>query len=387
MIGWYLYLCELAISRPFELPTSYSCRVLPFLAAIGSKLRFSDSVSNLNEKFKETVTKRAREPDGHIFEILVALSYAELGWSVEFIPEGPTKTPDMRVTKGGRQLSVECKRMSSRSVYVIDEEARWRQIWASAEDVLKKNGQWVWLDVVLHKEAKEISPDWLVQKLGALLPIAEAEVRDVDEQATVRARLIDRRRLNEDLAWSSVKVSGSKLRHLLGGDWVSENSTTSLFAAGTVVTAPEQSGYYSSFYSSVDWACGATFACDAEGAIDRKARDVKATLARATEQVPEDSASMVHIAFETLEGPGVERRRMEKLVPSIEGMTSMKGIQGVIVHALHPVDSVDQAFVIDETVSDFWRAPALRAEVPRMVVLPATHGRVAREGNHWERNL
>ncbi len=126
-IGWYLYLCELAISRPHELPTYYSSRGLPFLGVIGSKLRYAGGVQNLNTKLRETMTDRRLEPDGFIFEVLVALSYAECGWAVEVLPEGPGRTPDLSITMHGQKLSVECKRMSSRSQYAIEEESNWRE--------------------------------------------------------------------------------------------------------------------------------------------------------------------------------------------------------------------------------------------------------------------
>jgi hypothetical protein len=60
------FLCELAIARPHEMPS-------------------------------ETMTDRVREPDGFIFEVLVALPYAECGWAVEFLPEGGGPMPDMCV--------------------------------------------------------------------------------------------------------------------------------------------------------------------------------------------------------------------------------------------------------------------------------------------------
>ncbi len=165
--------------------------------------------------------------------------------------------------------------------------------------------------------------DWLAQRLEAMLPLQNSDGATADETATVRARVIDRRDQNADLSWSSVKLAGSKLRHLLGGDWVQENATTSLAIDGKTSTFGSVPGHFATYFDSVDWASGATFSCNSDHAIERKARDVKATIARAVRQVPTDSPSILHIAFETLEGPGVEEKRMQKIIPSIEGMTSM----------------------------------------------------------------
>ncbi|MDR5743598.1 hypothetical protein QCE73_10595 [Caballeronia sp. LZ029] len=383
-IAWYLYLCELAIARPYELPTYYSSRALPVLGAIGSKLRFRDRVANLKEKILETITKRRREPDGFIFEILVALSYAEQGFAVTFIPESSDPTPDMEVEMHGESFFVECKRMSSRSQYAIAEEALWRQQWAQAEEVVRQNREWVWIDTQIHVELSTLPQDWLARRLAAILPLGDRYAESVDTDATIRARIIDRTALNADLASSSLKQAGSKLRHLLGGDWVPENAMTSLSVRGTTVSAGAPPGYFSTFFSSVEWASGATFSCDADASIERKARDVKTHVGRAVAQVPDDGLSVLHIAFETLEGPGVESRRLEKVVASIEGMRSMKMVAGIILHSLQPVDSTGQLMVIDETSAEFWRLPELRAYIPIMVVLPAGFGLTARRGNHWD---
>ncbi|WP_371880035.1 hypothetical protein [Caballeronia sp. S22] len=382
-IAWYLYLCELAISNPYSLPTYYSSRVLPFFSAIGSKLTFRDAVEGFQEKLDETMSKRRRDPDGHVFEMLVALSYAESGWYVEFIPEGPEKTPDLRVKQGEVELLVECKRQSSLSDYAGREEATWRRHWERAVGRILSNRQWVWFDVVVHKELHLLPDDWFDSRLARLLPLAQAESGSSDEAATIRVRVIDKKPLHEDLQWSFVKAFGSKLRHLLGQDWVGENAVTSLLVEGKFAKTADD-GVFSKFYDAVYWATGATFACDAENSIETKARDVKSLVARAVAQLPEDAMSIVHVGLETLEGPGVEDRRMRKVIPSLEQMTRMKNVQGVVVHSFQPVDSVDQLVVIDEPFSDFWRRPALREHVPLMVALPAKFALTAPLGKHWE---
>ncbi|MGF6442634.1 hypothetical protein [Paraburkholderia youngii] len=382
-IAWYLYLCELAIARPYEMPTYYSSRTLPFIGVIGRKLQYAGSVQNLDAKLRETMTDRKREPDGFIFEVIVALSYAELGWTVEFLPEGGDPTPDMRVERSGAKLLVECKRMSSRSQYAIEEEALWRRHWEEAVPSLREQGQSVWLDVVAHTRLETLPNDWLSKRIAGLLPLTDSEATSSDEDATVRARLIDRTALDSDLKWSSLKLAGSKLRHLLGGDWVPENAITSLSVEGERKDSSETPGYFSTFLDTVDWASGATFSCDADDAIERKARDVKATIARAVRQLPNDQLAVLHVAFETLEGPGVEAQRMKKVISSIERMESMKAVIAIVLHALGPVDSKDQVIVIDETSSDFWRGPPLKNFIPNMVILPAGYGAQSREGAHW----
>ncbi len=382
-IAWYLYLCELAIARPYEMPTYYSSRALPFMGAIGNKLQYAKSVKNLDAKLRETMTDRKREPDGFIFEVLVALSYAELGWTVEFLPESSDPAPDMRVERLGVKLLVECKRMSSRSQYAIEEEALWRRHWQEAVPLLRGQGQSVWLDVVAHVRLETLPSGWLSKRIAELLPLTGSETTSSDENATVRARLIDRKAFESDLKWSSLKLAGSKLRHLLGGDWVPENAITSLSVEGKRKASSATPGYFSTFLDTVNWASGATFSCNAGDAIERKARDVKATIARAVRQLPNDQLAVLHVAFETLEGVGVEAKRMKKVISSIERMESMKAVIAIVLHALGPVDSKDQVMVIDETSSEFWRGRPIKNLIPLMVVLPARYGAQSRKGAHW----
>ncbi|MFM0300226.1 hypothetical protein PQQ99_08875 [Paraburkholderia sediminicola] len=383
-LGWYLFLCELAISDPYHLPTYYSARALPFMGAIGAKLKYGASVQGLSGKFGEIATKRTREPDGHIFEILVALSYAEKGWVVQFIPESPpAKTADMMVTLEGVTLHVECKRMSQRSAYVQEEENLWHQQWTSAESMIRANRQWLWVDVVVHVEMKSLTPDWFASKLAVLLPYDGIDASMNDEAGRIRVRTIDRRPLDKDLHWSYVKASGSKLRHLLAGDWMPENAITSLAIDGSMRHSGDRPDFFSTYVDTVQWACGATFRCDAEESIERKARDVKSTLSRAKAQLPDEFPSIVHIALETLEGPEVEERRMKKLIPSIEQMTFAKRLEGVVIHSFQPVDSMEQVMVIDETSSEFWRDGNRRVHVPFTAILPAD-ATASRPGSHWQ---
>jgi hypothetical protein len=46
------------------------------------------------------------DPDGLIFEVLVALSCAACGWEVEFLAEQSTKTPDMVARWGADDLYI-----------------------------------------------------------------------------------------------------------------------------------------------------------------------------------------------------------------------------------------------------------------------------------------
>ncbi|NDZ15548.1 hypothetical protein [Variovorax sp. WS11] len=84
-IGWYLMLAELALTDPLCQETNQAARTLPFLTAIGKALAHRERVERLDEKIKEVVGDFRHSPDGVLFEILVALTYAGHGWNVRAV--------------------------------------------------------------------------------------------------------------------------------------------------------------------------------------------------------------------------------------------------------------------------------------------------------------
>lgn len=109
-IGWYLFLCEQTLEDPLCVESSQAQRVLPFFAGMGERWDHAEKVKGLERKTRELLTKYKAAPDGIIFEILVALSYAAKGWNVELLEENPpAKSPDMVVRKNGTEIFVVAK--------------------------------------------------------------------------------------------------------------------------------------------------------------------------------------------------------------------------------------------------------------------------------------
>ena len=92
---------EQALDDPLCLEVNQAARALPFFVGIGERLQYANRVSGLGGKIEDVLTKYKSDPDGLIFEILVALSYAASGWEVQFLDEQPPrKTPDFVATHG-----------------------------------------------------------------------------------------------------------------------------------------------------------------------------------------------------------------------------------------------------------------------------------------------
>lgn len=383
-IGWYLFLCEQALEDPMCMDVSQAQRALPFFAGIGERWAFAPKVKGLERKIDEILHKYKSEPDGLIFEILVALSYAAIGWEVEFIDQQPAKTPDMVVRKGAKEIYVECKRQVRRAEYAETERNEFLRLWDAAKHVLLENKQWVWCKAMFHAEAYNLPTDFLANILRSALPIDRGEhlIHDSAE-ATIHARLIDNNAVMRHMAQYRVKSNSPALSALLGGDWAPPNSSVSichLVKTSHVVDCSVP--VLGTYIEEIRWACGITRDFDSDASIDKKARDVTKHLSDAVKQVPADKPSIIHLAAETLEGKNVERRRTQKVMATIPSFVIDKSVLGVRFHRFQSNQSVDKLYEFDETVEQFQRDGITLDDIPLNVVIP--NDVEMKHGSHWE---
>lgn len=383
-IGWYLFLCEQIIEDPLCVEISQAQRILPFFAGIGERWRYAANVTGLERKIREVLTKYKSEPDGVIFEILVALAYAAKGWEVELIEESSTKSPDMVVRKAGIELFIECKRLDRRTAYSEEERNHFLRLWNAAVPVLIANKQWVWLKAAFHTELSSLPTDFLTNILQQNLPIESGEKTLCDTaDVTIQARFIDRRAVDQHIENFMVKEPSPMLNHLLGGDWAPDNSEVSaiyLAQRGTMVDC--EAPVLSTYVQKIDWACGITRSYDSEASINKKARDITKLLSKAVEQVPEDRPSIIHVAAETLEGRDVEFRRTEKVMGKLPTFVTDRPVLGIRFHRFQSHSRTDKLYEFDETVEKFQVDGVKLLDIPSRVVVP-DHVELI-NGRHWE---
>ena len=384
-IGWYIFLAEQALHDPLCQDVNQAARNLPFIASLGRKVAYRHGVMGLEAKLDELLGKYKSQPDGIIFEILTAFSYAAEGWEVEFLPEVPgQKMPDLLVKKGEREVYVECKRQSRRSEYAENERNEFLKRWDLAREVVLKNKQKLWFKCDIHAEVNLLPENFLKEIFENTLPLTSNETVIFDgPEATISARQIDWNSVKRHFSQNSVKQNSPTLNQVLGGDWAmpSDNVTVLIFAQRSQI-APCDSDILGCYIEDVSWACGISRCVDAEAAIEKKARDVKNLLAGAVKQVPSDKESIIHIAVETLEGNMVEQRRTQKVMESIPGFTTEKMVSCVRLHSFRPNASTDQLWDFEETVQTFNRSWACLDGIPDAVVLPKESD--LRDGNHWD---
>jgi hypothetical protein len=383
-IGWYLFLCEQALEDPMCMDVSQAQRAIPFFVGIGERWAFAPKVKGLEGKIDELLHKYKSEPDGLIFEILVALSYAAKGWEVEFIEQQSTKTADMVVRKGEKEIYVECKRQVRRSSYAETESNEFLRLWEAAKHVLVANRQWVWCKAMFHAEVSNLPTDFLTKILQGALPLKSGEHLIHDSvDATIHARLIDQHSVAQHMANFRVKANSPALSVLLGSDWAPPNSSV------TIINLVKRSHVtdcdvevLGTYIEEIKWASGITRDFDSEVSIDKKARDVTKHLSDAVKQVPDNKPSIIHLAAETLEGKDVERRRNEKVMATIPSFITNKPVLGVRFHRFQSNQTVDKLFEFDETVDKFQIDGAVLDDIPFNVVIP--NDVVMKSGSHWE---
>ena len=385
-IIWYLFLCQQSLDDPLCMEVNQVARAAPFFAGIGARWAHAHRVSGLDRKIDDVLHKYRKEPDGLIFEILVALAYAEAGWDVELIEEDRSvKSPDMRVFKGDIELYVECKRLARRTSYAEQERNDFLRLWDRARQVLLGQRQWVWFKGDFHVDVAILPTDFLAVIFANALPIGSGEILIYDgAEATIHARLIDVPSVHRHLADWRVKTNSPMLNKLLGGDWAPLNSSTTIIKiAKTSRVVDCESAALGAYVDEIDWACGFTRDFDSEISLSKKAKDVTKHLADAVKQVPVDKPSVIHIAAETLEGKQVEQLRTRRVMESIPAFVAGKPVLGVRFHRFQANQTIDKLWEFDETVEQFQvDGPSLNNLIPLNVVIPEWNE--MREGSHWE---
>lgn len=384
-IGWYLFLCEQALDDPLCMDVSQVARAAPFFAAIGSRWQYADRVVGLDKKIREILHKAKKDPDGLIFEILVALSYAAKGWRVELLDERPpAKSPDMVVRKNEIEIYVECKRLQRRTSYAERERNEFLKLWDAAKHILWKNQQWVWFKGMFHVEISSLPEDFLANVFQNSLPIGSGEILVYSgAEATIHARLIDKHAVWKHLQNWQVKTNSPMLSHLLGGNWAPMNSSVSM---ANLVKQAYVNGcdapVLGTYIQEMNWACGFTRDFDSKASLDKKAKDITSLLADAISQVPSDKASIIHVAAETMEGKDVERLRTKKVMQSVPSLALQKPVLAIRFHRFQANQTIDKLWEFDETVERFQVEGFTDVDIPENVVTPERTE--LRNGSHWE---
>lgn len=243
------------------------------------------------------------QPDGGIFELLVALAYKRHQWTtVEFVPEqrGVRRTPDLYVARSRRRWAVECKRLVP-STYAQRERTRGLALAKPIHELLLKFGWSSIVEIEFKLELQFVPENYLENKIIDNLTQGSIITWD-DEIATVHIRDIDWKLPRRVLRVDDVYFGSSRMIELLTG-YYRHGADHSMSAKWR--PAPGRPFYASAIYqaSVVSWV---SLSSKAQA---QKARHFRSVIANAEGQLPSDRPGVIHVGVESTSGAAVDAMR------------------------------------------------------------------------------
>lgn len=376
LFGWYLFLGEALTDHPQNYEVFYGSRVVPVFAAIGRNVKLIPEVEGIEGRARRLLGPEKSQPNGGLFEILVALAYARDGAEVAFRPEEPgrAKTHDLDVRAHGTSWAVECKRLEADD-YTKSERQRMRELWMPATRLIIPTRRSIYLSVDFKIEMRNIPDRYLFDIAQEFIDSGKNSSLWCDDIAQGVVGDLDLQPLQEALEKSFLIYPGPLYNKLLTGSYKRYDSTN--------VVQRVQFAENPHYIGEVDQAIVARWQSLSDSAVEKKARDIKRKLAAANEQLPEDVRGVIHVGIEALGEDVIERRRYEKIMETINSFDPKgKPLSYIYWHYFAPEASPEETWALDETFQ--WRGirPDQKPLSSTSLILPPESK--GRNGMHWD---
>lgn len=383
-IDWYIYLAEVCSESGFGYDEAQWARIKPFFMKIGASLELVKNIAGVEVRVKNMLYSKDNNADSVLFELIVAIAYAEQGWQVEFIPEikGGKKTPDLKVVRGGEILFVECKRFQKVTDYSEAERSAWLVQWNTLLPEMIKCGVPVLVDVNFKSEVHLQEPGLVAKLFRSTL---ENKVRYINTpECDIFLRPINYPKMWEHFSKHAVKFPSAQINALIDPRWQAHTSYT-LAMDAKFRAMPKGDSALNRFVEIIRAVFCARWECTAEISIDKKARDVRTLLDKAVEQAPADGRTVIHIAYETLHGPNIEFVRDRKIFELVESYEfGEKDVACIFCHAIQPSSHPDGVIELAETTRFFNRSLNADYVLPGNQLLFTCHGaEISFNDTHW----
>lgn len=342
--GWYLFLAEAFLDHAWNYEPMFGSRVIPVFAAIGRNLALIWNIENVEERVRRMVDMDRRQPNGAIFEMLVAAAYRRHGASVVFRPEqrGIARSWDLDIVLDGKRYAVECKRMET-SEYGDRERSRMRELWRDAGRSLAAKEVGAFCNVDVRVPATDVPDDYFLRKVREWRASERPSLLWKDGISEGVIGGLDMEPLQDVLQDNDVLAAGTRLHELLSGRYVRHANYNQIIRYQWE-TSPR-------YISRCDLAILFRWKNSSEASVNSKARDVFRKLVEAHDQLPGDVDGVVHVGFEAIEGDDIERARYEKILASARRFDAgNKPLRYAYCHYFMPENPPDQAWAFDETV-------------------------------------
>ncbi len=373
--GWYLFFGEAFTDHPWNYEVTFGCRVVPIFAAIGRNLDLLLKIDGFSDKAKRLFGADKSQPNGPLFEFLVAAAYARAGAKVSFRREEPgqAKTYDLDVLLKGKKWAVECKRLEA-GEYTEKERLRMRELWVPASLSLVRAGRSCILNAAFRAELKDIPDDYFLDKAVNFSKSRRASASWDDGDVSAIISELDLRTLKDALEHSSWLYPGPQYTKMLTGRYERYDS---LLVVQRVKHAANPH-----YIDDIDLAVAARWKSLSEISIEKRARDILGRLAEANDQLPTDIPGVTHIGFEALGDDVIEQRRFEKILSTARNFDRGKtALEYIYCHYFAPEASPEETWAIDETIQWIGIRETGRPLLKGSLVIPQDNE--GRTGVHW----
>lgn len=374
--AWQLFLAEASIDHVWNYEPTFGSRVVPLFEALGRNIEYLRGVAGIDERIRRIVGAERAQPNGPIFELLVAAAYARAGAKVAFVPEQPGggRTHDIDAEIHGRCYAVECKRMETGD-FGDKERAIARKLWHDSGALLADILRSVLASVEFHVPLASVPDDYMTKKIAAWLASGEQKIWWEDEYGRGQVGDLDLRPARRVLRDNMVLANGTRFRELLTGRYLRHQSAVSFNRI-----KPADNPRY---IDDCDFAALFEWTPMAEASVSGRARDVLRKLVDGNGQLPRDRPGIIHVGFEAVDGDHVEQLRYHRIQESLKTFDP-KGVplEFAYVHFLSPESPPDQAWAFDETRIVSPIRPTGPPPLPDGFLIMAPNS-TTREGPHW----
>ncbi len=220
-LGWYVFLADAFLDHNWNYEPIFGSRVIPVFSSIGRNLELLKPVDGIVQRARRLVNEERRQPNGGLFEMLVAAAYRRAGGDVAFRPEHPggLQTYDMDVALDGRTFAVECKRMET-GEYGDRERMRMRELWGPTTAGLAEAGRSAFCDAHFVVPIEEVPADYLTGKTKGWLASDMPSLVWRDEIAFGVVGEPDLEPLQEVLKTDDVMAASNRMLELITGRYV-----------------------------------------------------------------------------------------------------------------------------------------------------------------------
>ena len=347
--AWYVFQANAYANDRMNWVPAEAVRMVPTFTRIGEELSTLLSIPGVETRAARLMNADRSQPDGGLFELLVALAYRRNGWDTRFAAERPgvSRTHDIDVRKGRRSWAVECKRMD-RSSYEARERARGEALAQPVHALALEAGKSIFMNVAFDAELDMLPADYLARRARAYFDDSRVNLwRDNPGMGTIRP--IDWSLAHQVLAEDDVYFGSSRMIELLIGQYDHDFAHS---MAAKWRPARNRPLWASAVYQGtvVRWRNRS------EEALRKKAKHFRATVANAAGQLPKDRPGVVHVGVESWSGGDVDgirhlRNKLEMMLFE-PGATRLRWVYGEYF-ALEVTTRSDESWALEETSASY----------------------------------